>query len=111
MNPAKISVENHHFTIILVLLLIIFGLFAIFSMPKSENPAIEPPGTSIIVLYPGATPEDMEELVTIPIEEEINAIAEIDELTSTSGNSFNASSLVFGLKSCSVSSERPYRSR
>jgi len=89
MNPAKISVENHHFTIIVVVLLIIFGLFAIFSMPKSENPAIEPPGTSIIVLYPGATPEDMEELVTIPLEEEINAIAEINELTSTSGNSFS----------------------
>ncbi|MBN2412983.1 efflux RND transporter permease subunit [candidate division KSB1 bacterium] len=89
MNPAKISVENHHFTIIAVLLLIIFGLFAIFNMPKSENPAIEPPGTSIIVLYPGATPEDMEELVTIPIEEEINTISEINEMTSTSGNGFS----------------------
>ena len=89
MNPAKISVENYHFTIIVVLLLIIFGLFAIISMPKSENPAIEPPGTSIIVLYPGATPDDMEELVTIPIEEALNTITEIDQLTSTSGNSFS----------------------
>jgi len=89
MNPVKLSVENHHFTIIVVLLLIFFGLFAIFTMPKSENPAIQPPGASIIVLYPGATPEDMEELVTAPIEEEINGISEIDELTSTSGNSFS----------------------
>ncbi len=88
MNISRFSIENHHFTLMVVLLLMLYGIFAVVDMPKSENPAIEPPGASIIALYPGATPQDMEEQVTSIIEEEVNSISDVAEIYSISGNSY-----------------------
>ncbi len=90
MNPVRFSVENHHFTIMIVVLLTFFGLFSIKKMPKSENPAVEPPGVSIIVVYPGATPDDIEELISSPIEEAVNGVQDVDDIYSTSGNGFSS---------------------
>ncbi len=59
-------------------------------MPKSENPAVEPPGVSIIVIYPGATPDDIEELISSPIEEAVNGVQDVDDIYSTSGNGFSS---------------------
>ena len=62
MQLPKLAIENHQFTIILVILLILFGVVSFLTMPRSEDPQVSPPASSIVVIYPGATPEDMEEL-------------------------------------------------
>lgn len=85
----KFAVENHRLTLMVILGLVLYGVFAAWNMPKAENPAIQPPGASVIVTYPGASPEDIEELITRPIEEAVSGIGELDVLASTSGDGYS----------------------
>jgi multidrug efflux pump subunit AcrB len=82
MRLPKLAIENHQFTIILVLLLVLFGLVSFLSMPRSEDPQVSPAASTTVVIYPGATPEDMEELVIDPIEEVLNELEDIKHIKS-----------------------------
>jgi len=95
----KFAVDNHYLTLMVILGLVLYGFFAILKMPKAENPAIQPPGVSIIILYPGASPSDMEELVTEPLEKAINGLTELLTISSVSGNSYAAIAVEFELSS------------
>ena len=77
MQLPRLAIENHQFTIIVIGLLIISGVVSFFTMPRSEDPQVSPPGTSIIIVYPGASPKDMEELVVDPIEEVVNELEDL----------------------------------
>ena len=83
MKIAKISIENHQFTLIMVALLTLLGTFAFITMPRSEDPQVSPPGSSVIVVYPGASPEDIERMVVDPIEEAINELEDITKFNTT----------------------------
>lgn len=80
MRLPKIAIENHQFTIVVICLLVLSGLVSFFTMPRSEDPQISPPGTSVIVVYPGANPTDMEELIVDPIEEAVNELEDIKDI-------------------------------
>ncbi|KAA3653474.1 MAG: AcrB/AcrD/AcrF family protein, partial [Calditrichaeota bacterium] len=77
MRLPKLAIENYQFTIIMVALLTLSGIVSFVTMPRSEDPAVTPPGSNVIVVYPGATPEDMERLVVDPIEEGLNELEDI----------------------------------
>jgi multidrug efflux pump subunit AcrB len=83
MRLPKLAIENHQFTIIVICLMVLSGLVSFFTMPRSEDPQISPAGTSIIVVYPGANPTDLEELVVDPIEEVINELEDIKDIKTT----------------------------
>jgi multidrug efflux pump subunit AcrB len=83
MRLPKLAIENHQFTIVVVILLVLFGLVSFITMPRSEDPQVSPAGSTVIVIYPGATPEDMEELIVDPIEEVINELEDIKDVKST----------------------------
>ncbi|MBN2612580.1 MAG: efflux RND transporter permease subunit [Bacteroidales bacterium] len=83
MKLPKYAIENYQFTLMVFLLLIIAGLTSYFTMPRTENPTIYIPGGSVIVIYPGANPSDLEELVAIPIEEAINELEDIEKIETT----------------------------
>ena len=84
MKLPKLAIENHQFTLTLIALLVLFGLVSFFTMPRSEDPQVTPAGSSIIVLYPGASPADMEELIMEPLEESINELEDIKYIKSYS---------------------------
>jgi len=84
MRIPKLAIENHQFTIMVVILLVLSGLASLFTMPRSEDPQVSPSGSSVIVIFPGANPADMEELIANPIEEVINELEDIKRLTSVS---------------------------
>ncbi|MCA9735569.1 efflux RND transporter permease subunit [candidate division KSB1 bacterium] len=77
MRLPKLAIENYQFTIIMVALLTLSGIVSFITMPRSEDPAVTPPGSNIIVVYPGATPEDMERMIVDPIEEGLNELEDI----------------------------------
>ena len=56
MRLPKLAIENHQFTIMLVILLILFGLVSFLTMPRSEDPQVSPAASSVFVIYPGASP-------------------------------------------------------
>ncbi len=70
----------------IIVTVIIFGLVAYFiTLKKSFFPEREPSSVSVSVVMPGASPEEMEEGVTIKIEEALKGLEGVDEITSTSG--------------------------
>ncbi|MEP5613940.1 MAG: efflux RND transporter permease subunit, partial [Cyclobacteriaceae bacterium] len=75
---------------ILIALTLIGGVVAMVNSKKSFFPTRADRNINISVTYPGASPQEMEEGVTLKIEEAVNPIAGIDELISTSSeNSAN----------------------
>lgn len=77
MKIVRFAIENRQFALIMGLLLAIFGLISFMTMPRSEDPAVSPAGSSIIVIYPGAGPEDLETMVVSPLEEALNELEDI----------------------------------
>ena len=71
-------------TVLVVLCLIVFGLSSVFSSKLELTPEMEMPMLIVNAVYPGASPEDVEELVTKPIEDEISTLTGIDTITSMS---------------------------
>ena len=82
MILPKLVIENHQFTNILIILLIMFGVVSFITMPRSEDPQVTPAGSNVIVILPGANPSDIEELIVDPIEEVINELEDIKDIKS-----------------------------
>ena len=82
MKFSKLAIENHQFTIIIIVLFLISGLISLLNMPRSEDPLVTPAGSSIVVIYPGANPLDMEELIIDPVEEALNELEDIKTINS-----------------------------
>jgi len=79
---------------ILIALTLIGGLVAMFSTQKSFFPTRSDRNITVSVSYPGASPEEMEEGVTLKVEEAINPIAGIDEIISTSSENVASITIV-----------------
>ena len=82
MKIPKIAIQNYQFTIVIFLMITLFGLISYFTMPKSEDPYMEYMVTSVLVINPGASPEDMETLVADPLEESFKEIEGVAKITS-----------------------------
>ncbi|MCB0658020.1 MAG: efflux RND transporter permease subunit [Saprospiraceae bacterium] len=83
MNFNKFFVQNYQFTLILFVAVLLLGINSLFNMPRSEDPPFNAPMFSIISIYPGTSPADMEELVADPIEEELYKLEDIKKITTT----------------------------
>lgn len=82
MKLPELAIKNHQFTIVIVILLVLIGVVTFITMPRSEDPQNDMAGTAINVIYPGASPEDLEQLVVDPIEEELNELEDIKKIES-----------------------------
>ncbi|MBN3034978.1 MAG: efflux RND transporter permease subunit [Bacteroidales bacterium] len=83
MNITEISIRNRYFTIVVYLMLLLLGVTAFLSMPRTEDPPIDIPGATVVVIYPGTNPVDLEQLVADPLEEAINELDDIKVLETT----------------------------
>jgi multidrug efflux pump subunit AcrB len=81
---TRFFVDRWQFTLILFTLLFALGVQSVFAIPKSEDPIVSFAGVGVIVVLPGADAEQMERVVTIPIETALNGLEDVDEITSTS---------------------------
>jgi len=90
-NIIKFSLRNKLAIWILTVIAIFAGLFSGFNMKLETIPDINTPIISVTTTYPGATPEEIQEKVTVPIEE---AVRNLNGVEIVSSNSFeNASSI------------------
>ena len=78
MRIWKFAVERWQFTLVVFILLVALGVYAFNTIPRQEDPSFPIPVTSVIVVFPGADPADVERLAVRPIED---AIAELDDVT------------------------------
>lgn len=83
MTITKFAVKNYQFTLIVFVMLALIGVSALFNMPRGEDPDTEAPQYSAIIVYPGTSPKDMEELVVNPIEKRFNEMDDVKRIRST----------------------------
>ncbi|MGL4448953.1 MAG: efflux RND transporter permease subunit, partial [Shewanella sp.] len=76
--------QNSAITPLLALLGLLLGIFAILVTPKEEEPQIDVTFADVFIPFPGATPTEVENLVTLPAEQVISEIKGIDTLYSFS---------------------------
>src|SRR6187200_545776 len=74
MKISEYAVKNYQFTLIMFLMAIALGVTTLLTMPRSEDPEIDAPQFAVIVVYPGTSPKDMEELVVDPLEEKLHGL-------------------------------------
>ena len=84
MQVTNLSIKYRTTVVVLTVLLAVGGLYSYLSIPKESRPSIEIPNIVVTTLYPGASPNDVESLVTQEIEQEIEGINGIDNIRSTS---------------------------
>ena len=80
---AQAFIDNKT-TFLVMVAAFIFGLFALFVTPREENPQISVPAVNVIVPFPGASPQEIENLVTSPLERLIWNIKGIEHVYSIS---------------------------
>jgi multidrug efflux pump subunit AcrB len=83
MNITKFAVKNYQFTLIVFVMLALIGVSSMMNMPRGEDPDTEAPTFTAIVIYPGTSPKDMEELVVNPIEKRFNEMDDVKRIRST----------------------------
>ncbi len=80
MNLTTFSVKNYQFTLIMFIMVAVVGLVTLLTMPQAEDPQINAPEYPVVVIYPGTSPKDMEELVAKPIENQLYELEDIDKI-------------------------------
>jgi multidrug efflux pump subunit AcrB len=80
MKISEYAVKNYQFTLIMFLMAAAVGVTTLLNMPRSEDPETEAPQFAIVVVYPGTSPKDMEELVVDPVEERVNELDDIKRI-------------------------------
>ena len=87
---TSLAVENRTSVVVLFFFITIAGLVFYRAIPKESFPEAEIPSIMVNTLYPGVSPSDIESLVTRKIEEELNTISGLKELTSTSVEGYSS---------------------
>jgi multidrug efflux pump subunit AcrB len=80
MRISNYAVKNYQFTLIMFLMVVVLGVTTIMNMPRSEDPDMNSPQFPVIVVYPGTSPKDMEELVVNPLEKRIYGLENIKRI-------------------------------
>lgn len=80
MKLTDFSVKNYQFTLIVFVMLVAIGLNSFFNMPRGEDPDFAAPEFNVVVLYPGTSPQDMEQLVVDKMEKKINELDDIKKI-------------------------------
>ncbi|MEO1436333.1 MAG: efflux RND transporter permease subunit, partial [Bacteroidota bacterium] len=84
MRLPGIAIKNFQFTLLVLLMLILNGMFSFFTMSRSEDPHFTSPGAVIFVVWPGASTLEMEEQVVRPMEDALRKIDYIKEVNCSS---------------------------
>ncbi|HUU44046.1 MAG TPA: efflux RND transporter permease subunit, partial [Planctomycetota bacterium] len=84
MRLSRQAIHRPVFTVMLTLIVIILGGVSLYRLPVDLMPDITFPSLSISTDYEGASPEEIEELVTRPIEQALAAVPGVEEISSAS---------------------------
>lgn len=106
MSLARLSVRNPVPANLLMIAVVILGLLAFASLPRELMSDVSFNWVFIITAYPGVPAEEIEKLITIPIEEELRDIKGIDSVASQSAEGSSFISVKF-----STMSDEEFRAR
>ena len=83
-SPWNFFVKHPRVASLAIIIILIWGFTSLFKLPRELQPEVDLPFASIVTVYPGASPSDMELLVTDKIESTIKNVDNIDVISSNS---------------------------
>lgn len=86
MSTAKFSIQHKVTTLLAVIMISVFGVMFTTQLQMALLPDMEFPAAVVMCYYSGASPSDMEELVTRPLEAAVMSVPGVDEVQSTSSD-------------------------
>ena len=104
-NLTRFAVERWQFTVLVFLMFVALGASSWFAIARSEDPSFPVPIYTVVAVYPGASPEDMEQLVADPVEKQLKTLENVKELRSTSSDGLTVIRIEFD---ADVDAERKY---
>ncbi len=84
MNIPKYALDNKKVVFFILALMLLGGIWSFFKLPKKEDSPFQIKVAVLITQYPGASPKEVEELITEPIEREIQSMSEVKNVKSDS---------------------------
>lgn len=97
MNIARLSIKRPILITCIILSILTFGLISLNRLGVDLYPDINFPMLTVSTVYAGAAPEEIEKLITKPLEEELGAIGGIKHIYSTNLESISIITIEFGL--------------
>lgn len=95
MSISEFSIKRPIFTIMLTMIIVVLGLISLSRLPIDLMPDITYPTLNISASYPNTAPEEMEQLITRPIEEAMSAVPGVEEVFSTSSQGSSTVRVMF----------------
>lgn len=95
MSLSEFSVKNFPFTLVMFGLLAALGISSLRSIPRTEDPYFPISAFSVVAIYPGADPLEMERQVTEPIEDALNEIDDVKHLFASADDSLSVVQVEF----------------
>jgi multidrug efflux pump subunit AcrB len=92
---TSLAIDHPTTVLVMAVFLAVYGLVSYLSLPKESAPEIVVPNIIVNTVYPGVAPRDMENLVTRPLEEELNTITDVKTITSTSIEGYSSINIEF----------------
>ncbi len=83
------AINNKTTMYVLILVIFYIGLAAFFNMPRENFPEVNETKIYISTIYPGNTAEDIEKLITDPIEDKLKTVSNLVDITSTSQEDYS----------------------
>ena len=84
------AIDNRTSVYVLAVLISVLGMMNYYFIPKEQYPQVVIPYIVVSTPYPGTSPEDIENLVTRPIEKQLKSIADVKKMTSSSVPDFSS---------------------
>ncbi len=84
MKITNAAIKHHTTVVVATIILTLGGIYSYTTIPKEASPSIEIPNIGVSTIYQGASPDDIESLITQHIEREVQGISGIKEIRSTS---------------------------
>src|SRR5438876_6499915 len=97
MGLTRLSIQRPVFVIVLITVFLVLGLRSRTGMQVDMNPKIDIPYVTVTTVYPGTGPEEIETLVTKPIEDAVSSTDQIKHIRSSSQFGLSVVNLEFEL--------------
>jgi multidrug efflux pump subunit AcrB len=95
MNITELSVRRWQLTVLAFLMLVALGVSSWLTIPRAEDPTFPAPVFTVVAVYPGAGPSDLEQLVMDPIEEKLRGLDRVKKVTAAARDGLTTVSVEF----------------
>jgi multidrug efflux pump len=95
MIVNRIALKHQVTVLALLFFIVVAGLYCYLTLPRESFPDITIPYVFVTTKYEGVSPEDMEKLITIPIERKLKGVSDVEEIRSTSAEGISTVAVKF----------------